>query len=68
MKSVLSALRLALTIFEMTLDGIPIPGLKHKVGGILMLAKMEEVSKITWIVVSSTNNGPDIDPEFRGCP
>lgn len=38
------ALRLALTVFEKTLDGAPIPGLKGTVGGILELAKTEEVS------------------------
>jgi hypothetical protein len=38
------ALRLALTVFEKTLDGVPIPGLKGAVGGILVLAKSEEVS------------------------
>jgi len=38
------ALRLALTVFEKTLNGVPIPGLKGTVGGILVLAKTEEVS------------------------
>jgi hypothetical protein len=38
------ALRLALTVFEKTLDGVPIPGLKGAVGGILVLSKSEEVS------------------------
>lgn len=38
------ALKLALTVFEKTLDGVPIPGLKGAVGGILELAKVEEVS------------------------
>jgi hypothetical protein len=37
------ALRLALTVFEKTLDSAPIPGLKGTVGGILELAKTEEV-------------------------
>jgi hypothetical protein len=38
------ALKLALTVFEKTLDGVPIPGLKGLIGGILELAKTEEVS------------------------
>jgi hypothetical protein len=31
-------------VFEKTLDGVPIPGLKGAVGGILLLAKSKEVS------------------------
>ena len=38
------ALKLSLTVFEKTLDGVPIPGLKGLIGGILQLAKTEEVS------------------------
>jgi len=38
------ALRLALTVLEKTLDGVPIPGLKGAVGGILVLSKSEEVA------------------------
>jgi len=38
------ALKLALIVFEKTLDGVPIPGIKGSVGGILELAKNEEVS------------------------
>ena len=38
------ALKLALTVFEKTLDGVPIPGLKGSIGGILELVKTEEVS------------------------
>ena len=38
------ALKLALTVFEKTLDGVPIPGLKGAIGGILELAKTAEVS------------------------
>ena len=37
------ALRLALTVFEKTLDGVPIPGLKGSIGGFLQLAKVAEV-------------------------
>jgi hypothetical protein len=33
-----------LIVFEKTLDGVPIPGIKGSVGGILELAKNEEVS------------------------
>jgi hypothetical protein len=40
------ALKLALNVFEKTLDGVPIPGLKGSVGGILVLAKAEEVSTL----------------------
>jgi hypothetical protein len=38
------ALKLALIVFEKTLDGVPIPGIKGSVGGILELAKNEEAS------------------------
>jgi hypothetical protein len=41
------ALKLALTVFEKTLDGVPNPGLKGAVGGFLELAKKEEVSVVT---------------------
>jgi hypothetical protein len=37
---------LALTVFEKTLDGVPIPGLKGLIAGILELAKTEEVSML----------------------
>jgi hypothetical protein len=37
------ALKLALTVFEKTLNGVPIPGLKGAVGGILILGNAEEV-------------------------
>jgi hypothetical protein len=32
------ALKLALTVLEKTLDGVPIPGLKGTIGGFLELA------------------------------
>jgi hypothetical protein len=38
------ALKLALTVFEKTLNGVPIPGLKGAIGGFLELAKTAEVS------------------------
>jgi hypothetical protein len=38
------ALKLALTVLEKTLDGVPIPGLKGAIGGFLELAKTAEVS------------------------
>jgi hypothetical protein len=38
------ALKLALTILEKTLDGVPIPGLKGAIGGFLELANTAEVS------------------------
>ena len=37
------ALKLALTVFEKTLDGVPIPGLKGSIGGFLELANVAEV-------------------------
>ena len=37
------ALKLTLTVFEKTLGGVPIPGLKGSVGGLLELAKTAEV-------------------------
>jgi hypothetical protein len=40
------ALRLALTVFEKTLDGVPIPGLKGSIGGFLELTKVAEVCAI----------------------
>jgi hypothetical protein len=41
------ALKLALTVLEKTLDGVPIPGLKGAIGGFLELAKTTEVSART---------------------
>jgi hypothetical protein len=41
------ALKLALTVLEKTLDGVPIPGLKGAIGGFLELAKTAEVSART---------------------
>ena len=38
------ALKLALTVLEKTLDGVPIPGLKGAIGGFLELANTAEVS------------------------
>jgi hypothetical protein len=38
------ALKLALTVLEKTLDGVPIPGLKGAIGGFLELAKTTQVS------------------------
>jgi hypothetical protein len=38
------ALKLALTVLEKTLDGVPILGLKGAIGGFLELAKTAEVS------------------------
>ena len=46
------ALKLALTVFEKTLSGIPIPGLKGALGGFLELAKAEEVSARVTIFVT----------------
>jgi len=65
------ALKLALIVFEKTLDGVPIPGLKGAIGGILELAKTTEVSiKATqWpATCSRTHNWLGIDPECGGCP
>ena len=47
------ALKLALTVFEKTLSGIPIPGLKGALGGFLELAKAEEVSARMTIFVTA---------------
>jgi hypothetical protein len=41
------ALKLALTVFEKTLDGVPIPGLKGSIGGFLELTKVAEVCRAT---------------------
>jgi hypothetical protein len=38
------ALKMALTVLEKTLDGVPVPGLKGAIGGFLELAKATEVS------------------------
>jgi hypothetical protein len=38
------ALKLALVVFQKTLNGVPIPGLKGAIGGNLELAKTMEVS------------------------
>ncbi|KIM75857.1 hypothetical protein PILCRDRAFT_662422 [Piloderma croceum F 1598] len=38
------ALKLALTVLEKTLDGVPIPGLKGAIGGFLELANTAEAS------------------------
>ncbi|KIM77067.1 hypothetical protein PILCRDRAFT_12252 [Piloderma croceum F 1598] len=38
------ALKLALTVLEKTLDGVPIPGLKGAIGGFLEIAKTVEAS------------------------
>ena len=40
------ALKLALTVLEKTLDGVPIPGLKGAIGGFLELANTAEVSEL----------------------
>ncbi|KIM87812.1 hypothetical protein PILCRDRAFT_262044 [Piloderma croceum F 1598] len=40
------ALKLALTVLEKTLDGVPIPGLKGAIGGFLELAKTAEAASI----------------------
>ena len=48
------ALKLALTVFEKTLNGIPIPGLKGALGGFLELAKAEEVSERVTILVTAS--------------
>ena len=65
------ALRLALIVFEKTLNGVPIPGLKGAIGGILELAKTTEVSTraTKWpVMCSGAHNWPGIDPQCRGCP
>jgi hypothetical protein len=38
------ALKMALTVLEKTLNGVPVPGLKGAIGGFLELAKATEVS------------------------
>jgi len=67
------ALKLALIVFEKTLDGVPIPGLKGAIGGILELAKTTEVRvKATqWPVTRTCSRAHDwlgINPECGGCP
>jgi hypothetical protein len=68
------ALRLALTVLEKTLNGVPIPGLKGAIGGFLELAKTEEVSARA---VNRARIGPrrtfahnytGVDPELGGYP
>ena len=47
------ALKLALTVLEKILDGVPIPGLKGAIGGFLELAQTAEVSGSNWATVCS---------------
>ena len=46
-------LKLALTVLEKTLDGVPIPGLKGTISGFLELAQTAEVSGTNWATVRS---------------
>jgi hypothetical protein len=64
------ALKLALTVLEKTLDGVPIPGLKGAIGGFLELTKATEVSARTtnWATRTVTHRCLGIDPELKGCP
>ena len=70
------ALKLALTVLEKTLDGVPIPGLKGAIGGFLELAKTAEVSARTTNADRAASrresliahDSPGIDPELRGYP
>jgi hypothetical protein len=59
------ALKLALTVFEGILDGVPIPGLKGAIGGFLELVKAAEVSaRVTnWATCTVAHRCPGIGPE-----
>jgi hypothetical protein len=63
------ALRLALTVFEKTLDGVPIPGLKGSIGGFLELAKAAEVCVEQLIpqCCPLPDRSTGVDPELGGC-
>jgi hypothetical protein len=63
------ALRLALTVFEKTLDGVPIPGLKGSIGGFLELAKVAEVCAERLIPQSCSisDSSTGVNPELGGC-
>jgi hypothetical protein len=41
----LSGLKLAVQVFEKTLDSVPVPGLKGAIGGILMIVDQFEVTR-----------------------
>jgi hypothetical protein len=63
------ALKLALTIFEKTLDGVPIPGLKGSIVGFLELSKIVEVCAERSFPRSCrfAHKYPDNHPELGGC-
>jgi hypothetical protein len=64
------AFKLALTVFEKTLDGVPIPGLKGSIGGFLELAKIAEVCAEQPCPQSClpAYKYRDVHPELGGCP
>ena len=61
------ALKLALTVFEKTLDGVPIPGLKGSIGGFLEIANIAEVCAVILRCYSITHRYTDINTKQGGC-
>jgi hypothetical protein len=63
-----SALDMALTVFEKTLAGVPIPGLKGAVGGIFELANGVSARWLIVLSCSAVHKYPDAISNLGGCP